>query len=1303
VGGLPDELFRAVAEAAPALIWMADPSGACTYFNRAWLEFRGRRVEQELGDGWAEGVHPDDVEGCVATYRDALAKRISFEMEYRLRRHDGAYRWMIDRGSPMYEGGGFTGMVGICVDIHERRLERERGGLVADLVAALDEAEGDGQRLEALARLLAERVGDLCTIEMADDAGRLIRAAAAASDPELERLVRELRLRSPLPADDPRGMSGVSRTGRPSLVEEVTPEMIDAYVEVAGVGPADVETLRRRPPRSVIVAPLRARGRTLGAILLATYGARRLDEEKLALVEEAADRAAQSLDTGRLLRTAGETAERLRGLQEATAALSSASTPEAVAQAAVGHLRGLLEAMSTTMYEVADGDLRVLARDAPGVERLSGWDRVSLEVRSAITDAARERRAIWIEGLAGWRERYPQHAEEAEARGFLAAVSLPLAAGGEVIGAIGLAFGTERHFDAADREAAAVLSEAAGQALARARLQRQAEVERLRAELLAEVSFALDSESGVEERLGRLAELLTDRVADLVTVRIADGSDRPPRLAAVVHRDPGAQELARTLYTREAAPDPGPARVMATGRPELVADAVTKGPDAADQELAERLRRLEVISYMSLPLTARGAILGALTVMTTTHSARRYGEPDLVLAGEVARRAALTIDNARTFEAEQAARDAAERARGRTERLQRVTAALAAALTEEEVARAVVREAMQALQAVAGTVLVRQGDQARVLVAAGYPADILHPGQSFPVEGPFPLSLVLRTGEELWLEEAGDWGRRFGTPSGALRAAGIGLPLRVGGEIVGAIGFRFGQDSRSFSAADRALALAMAGQCALAFERVRLYETERHAAAVLQRALLPAGLPRTGSARLDVRYLPAAGLRSGGDFYDAVELPDGRLSLVVGDVVGHGVEAAAVMGQLRSAWRASALEGAGPGATVRRLSRFAERVEGASVATVACAVLAGGEMRYATAGHPPPLLRRPDGGTEYLMDGRGPPLAVTDDAYPEASVLLEPGSLVLLYTDGAIERDRDLGRGMDELAELVAGGDAEPEHLLARLASAVGTEPDDDCAFLALRVPDATPSLRLTIPARPSAVRGARATTRRWLLDARVGERDADDVVLAASEALANSVEHAYADRPPGHRAVIELEITRDGPEELSIVVRDRGAWRPPGDGGTGRGRGLLLMRALMESVGIEPGEGGTTVRMRRRLASATDAPPAPEAVAAEPHAEDPPVPGEPVGVDGDLDEAAAPALASQLRAIAAERGGAMRLDLTEVRHIGSAGVRMLVELDADLRRAGGRLEVMAPPGTIARRVIELTRVGIRLAPDAPA
>jgi anti-anti-sigma factor len=696
---------------------------------------------------------------------------------------------------------------------------------------------------------------------------------------------------------------------------------------------------------------------------------------------------------------------------------------------------------------------------------------------------------------------------------------------------------------------------------------------------------------------------------------------------------------------------------------------------------------------MSLPLMARGSVIGALTVMTTADSGRRYGEADLALASEVARRAALTIDNARTFEAEQEARAAAERAQEQTDRLQRVTAALAAALTEEDVARAVVTEAMAALAATAGTVVVRDGDEGRVVVAAGYPEQVLRPGMRLPVDGPFPLASMLRTGERLWLERAEDWALRFPAPSSELRAAGIGLPLRAGGEVIGAIGFRFGEDEHVFSPGDRRLALAMAAQCALALERVRLYEAERHASFVLQRALLPSRLPARAAGRLDVRYVPAAGLRAGGDFYDAVDLPDGRLSLVVGDVVGHGVEAAAVMGQLRSAWRAAALEGASPGAIARRLSDFAERVEGASVATVACAVLSGQALTHASAGHPPPLLRRPDGRAEYLLDGRGPPLAVANAAYPEATVLLEPGSLLLLYTDGVIERDRDLDRGMTELVAVVEGAPDDPGDVLARLTAAIGPEPADDCALLLLRMPATSSPLRLTLPAKPSALRGARAAVRGWLRDAGVDGREADDVVLAASEAVSNSVEHAYGGRAPAGRAEVELEVAREDDGALVVAVRDRGRWREPGRPEPGRGRGLVLMRAVMDEVDVDARPGGTTVRMRRRPrapdAARSPGAPAPDAAAPGDGG------GAPVRLDGEIDEAAAPALAGQLRALAGEQDGFLRLDLTDVRHIGSAGVRLLSELARELREAGGGLEVIAPQGSAARRVLDLTRAPV--------
>jgi PAS domain S-box-containing protein len=118
---LSQQDYQAIVEAAPIMIWRAGPDGRCDYFNDRWLAFTGRTLAQELGDGWAEGVHADDREFSVRTFLEALARREVFEMEYRLRRHDGEYRWVCDRGAPVVDGNGrFAGYIGSCIDVTER-------------------------------------------------------------------------------------------------------------------------------------------------------------------------------------------------------------------------------------------------------------------------------------------------------------------------------------------------------------------------------------------------------------------------------------------------------------------------------------------------------------------------------------------------------------------------------------------------------------------------------------------------------------------------------------------------------------------------------------------------------------------------------------------------------------------------------------------------------------------------------------------------------------------------------------------------------------------------------------------------------------------------------------------------------------------------------------------------------------------------------------------------------------------------------------------------------------------------------
>lgn len=113
--------YRILAEQAPIMIWRANTTAECDYFNHHWLQFRGRRFEEECGNQWTHGVHPDDRQRCFATYLDAFEKREPFEMEYRLQRHDGVYRWVLDRGSPFFsEDQEFCGYIGSCIDVTGR-------------------------------------------------------------------------------------------------------------------------------------------------------------------------------------------------------------------------------------------------------------------------------------------------------------------------------------------------------------------------------------------------------------------------------------------------------------------------------------------------------------------------------------------------------------------------------------------------------------------------------------------------------------------------------------------------------------------------------------------------------------------------------------------------------------------------------------------------------------------------------------------------------------------------------------------------------------------------------------------------------------------------------------------------------------------------------------------------------------------------------------------------------------------------------------------------------------------------------
>jgi serine phosphatase RsbU (regulator of sigma subunit)/integral membrane sensor domain MASE1 len=234
---------------------------------------------------------------------------------------------------------------------------------------------------------------------------------------------------------------------------------------------------------------------------------------------------------------------------------------------------------------------------------------------------------------------------------------------------------------------------------------------------------------------------------------------------------------------------------------------------------------------------------------------------------------------------------------------------------------------------------------------------------------------------------------------------------------------------------------------------------QRTIALALQNSLLPSGTPTVADVRVAALYRPSElGLAVGGDWYDVLALPDGRLAVTIGDVVGHGLEAAAAMGQLRSAASALALTDPGPAALLAALDDFAERVPNARFASVCYAELdlASGTLTYAAAAHPPPLLVHPDGSITFLEGGRSTPLCVAGHGpRPSATHVLTAGSTLVFYTDGLIEtRQRPLEDEFDHLAGVCARlHDVEPAALCEALLAGqlAGGRPRDDIALVCVR------------------------------------------------------------------------------------------------------------------------------------------------------------------------------------------------------------------------------------------------------------
>jgi anti-anti-sigma factor len=477
----------------------------------------------------------------------------------------------------------------------------------------------------------------------------------------------------------------------------------------------------------------------------------------------------------------------------------------------------------------------------------------------------------------------------------------------------------------------------------------------------------------------------------------------------------------------------------------------------------------------------------------------------------------------------------------------------------------------------------------------------------------------------------------------------------------------------------------------------------RDSAIVMQQALLAPSVPVVPSADIAAEYLVAAeDTAAGGDWFDAVALGD-RLVLIVGDVVGHGVEAAAVMSQLRTALRMQISAGRTVVEALEAVDHFQKQVPGSKSATVCVGSLdfATGEFQYCTAGHPPPLLITNDASAHYLSPSGGGPLG-SGRGFPVHTETLEVGDVILLYTDGLIERPgRELVASTAEFAELtasIAGGRGFPMDASKRPIDRICSETlelllrstgyNDDVTLLAVQRRIPMPPLQMTVDATIYAARAIRARLRQWLADVGADPADISDVVHAISEFVENAVEHGYGtDVPDG--IVIEAALTGDGRLRASVI--DQGQWKDHRQGERGRGRGLAMAEALVSEAQVRHGAGGTTAEfVTDPMVNRSANPPSIDREFVSSVVER----GR-IVVSGDVDSSTAPTLDRQIAVESRSGIASLTIDLSAVTHLGSVGISALAEACERAQRQGGDCVLVAPPGSPAHHVLSLVQIPV--------
>lgn len=935
-------------------------------------------------DDWIALLHPEDVAAVTAQLESAIATHSRVRFDHRCTWPDGSVHWIEGRGTIVYDAAGeAVGGAGIALGIDARRA-------FLRLTAALSSAATTRDIAKALSEHgLGELDADWAFTAFVDELESGFDSQRDVDTDRVAQARRALGCGEPVTFDRANNMHVLDADGSGSVALYVPLFAGAVGLVVLGFGFAD---------------------------------ARRLRDDDVDFVRALWGLGGQALQRAQLLDDAERSVFRSAQLQHVTARFAAAVTLDDVAAAVV---ESILPAVGAQAGEVSSYDretntVRFLAFHgyASPRETQESFRTLSLDPPSVTRDVLLSGEPSFVESVEEWQARYPEFAAYLRNTGVQATYVLPLIVDGAAIGTVGFSFTKPRRISDDDRQFLAVAAGLCAQTLARTQAYA---AERALADRLRRIQDISDV---------ALTRLSLDELLDDLPARVARGLDCDfVRILLLDDTRTGLVERGRFGFSQGQSALTIPigsglaGDVFAGGRP-LVADDLTS-VEVFNQELRER-----AASAVGVPLTSRGEIIGVLDGATL--GARHFRSEDVQFLSLAADRIATAIERSHAFAIERAARE-------RSEYLDRIGESLTRANGIDEL-----------LGAIANAAVPRLADWCAVVVVDADPAVPPHrviahvdPAKrelvrelesrfAFDPDAPFGAASVIRTGRpEFYPAITRAMAAQAGNPE--LEAlvrelsieSAIIVPLSGRERTFGALQLVQAESGRRYGNADVALAFDVAGRIGAALDNVMLYERQRRVAETLQRSLLPARLPEIPRLEIAGRYLPAtAGIDVGGDFFDIVQGSDDRWSLVIGDVSGKGVDAAAFTAVARHTARAAARHGMPPAGVlmwVHDAFMSGPNPNGDFCTMVAVEWVQGAghhTLRIAVGGHPLPVVL--SGGKARFVGMHGTLLGVVGDPqFAEDTVVLMPGDWLVLYTDGVTDEPGPAAIDGAELLELL--------------------------------------------------------------------------------------------------------------------------------------------------------------------------------------------------------------------------------------------------------------------------------------------